>query len=42
MISADYFIFKDKSSPLASYCEDIRIRGNKKDEISSIGKTKSI
>ena len=28
MISADYFISKDKLSMLASYCEDIRIRGN--------------
>lgn len=27
--SADYFIIKDGLSMLASYCEDIRLRGNK-------------
>lgn len=43
MTSADYFIEKDKVSMLASYCEDIKIRGKQiVTENSGIGKTKSI
>lgn len=43
MTSADYFIEKDKVSMLASYCEDIKIRGVQVvKEIGSVGRTKGI
>jgi len=46
MTSADYFIEKDKISQLASYCEDIKVRGKDKSITSSvpsgIGKTRGI